>query len=334
MNKENDKKFGWGILGGGRIANDFAECLALLPQAEIVAVASRSEERAKSFAERHNSKKYYTDYLDLVKDSSVDAIYVATTHNFHKEHALLCIEHGKNVLCEKPLATNTEESSILIEAARKKKVFLMEAMWTRFLPLWVSVKKWLQEGLLGDIIMINADFGFFTRHGDYGRHLNPELAGGALLDVGIYPVSLACWIFGDLPRQSHSNAYLTANGVDGISSYYLDFGNSRIAQLSSAVIVHTPKDAVIVGTKGYLKVPEFWKGSEVTVYINGEDPKFYKFPYKAAGFQFEAEEAMNCIAEGRLESSTMPLDETLGIMELMDSFRREWDMLYPWENKV
>jgi len=330
MNSQNNKVC-WGILGGGRIANDFADCLALLPQAELIAVASRSEEKAKSFAAKHNANRYYIDYTDLIKDSEVDVIYVATTHNFHKDHALLCLQNGKHVLCEKPLTTNAGEAKTVIKAARDNKVFLMEAMWTRFLPVWVSVKKWLDKGLLGEIISVKADFGFFTSHGDYGRHLNPDLAGGALLDVGIYPVSLACWIFGSLPRESHTKAYLTENGVDGVSSYYLDFGGSQSAQLSSSVIVHTPKNAVIIGTKGYLEVPEFWKSQEVTVYLNGEEPETFNFPYKAFGFQFEAEEVMNCIVKGKTESSVMPLEETLGIIKLMDSFRKQWNMHYPWE---
>ena len=330
---DQERKIGWGILGGGRIANDFAECLKLLPQAEIAAVASSSEERARNFASRHNIKTYYTDYADLARDSNVEVIYVATTHNFHINHALLCIENGKHVLCEKPITTNANEAFTLINAARKQKTFLMEAMWTRFLPLWVSVKKWLDEGLLGELVLVNADFGFFTKHGDFGRHLNPELAGGALLDVGIYPISLACWIYGKIPDKSQSQAFLTKHGVDGISTYCLDFGDNRAAQLSSAVITHTPKEAVIVGTKGYLKVPEFWKGKEVTIYQNGEDPEVFKFPYEAAGFQFEAMEAMNCILNGKTESNIMPLDETLAIMKLMDSFRKDWGLIYPWETK-
>ena len=327
----SNRKFSWGILGGGRIANDFAECLALLPEAEIGAIASRSKERAEVFALKHKAKRVYTDYNELADDPEIDAIYVATTHNFHKDHVLLCLQKGKNVLCEKPLTTNHLELEKLVEAARMNDLFLMEAMWTRFLPIWVYIKKRIDEGLIGDIIMVKADFGFFTRHGDFGRHLNPELAGGALLDVGIYPISLACWLFGGLPDNSHSNAYLTKHGVDGVSSYYLDFGNGKSALLSSSVIVHTNKDAVIVGTKGYIHIPEFWKAQETTIYLNGEDPEHHSFPYEAAGFQFEAMEVMNCIQSGKKESATMPLDETLSIMKLMDSFRNDWGLFYPWE---
>ena len=330
MNNPNDN-FRWGILGCGRIANDFAECLALLPNVEIAAVASRSEERAREFSSKHNSSTYYTDYKELVSDPDVDAIYVATTHNFHKDHVLLCLEMGKHVLCEKPLTTNSDESEHLIRVAREKGLFLMEAMWTRFLPLWVNVKQWIEDGLIGELIMVKADFGFFTRHGDFGRHLNPDIAGGALLDVGIYPISLACWLFGGVPPISHSNAYITEKGVDGVSSYYLDFGKNKSALLSSSVIVHTPKDAVIVGTKGYINVPEFWKAQQVSVYINGEEEKHHNFPYEPFGFQYEAQEVMECIVKGELESSVMPLDETQDILKLMDSFRKSWNLNYPWE---
>jgi predicted dehydrogenase len=330
MNSQKNN-FRWGILGAGRIANDFAECLALLPNAEILAVASSSEERAKEFSSKHNSNKYYTNYEELAEDPEVDAIYVATTHNFHYDHVLLCLEMGKHVLCEKPMTTNSSESEKLIKLAREKDVFLMEAMWTRFLPLWVNVKRWIEEDLIGELIMIKADFGFFTRHGDFGRHLNPELAGGALLDVGIYPLSLACWLFGSIPEKSHSNAYLTEKGVDGVSSYYLDFGKGKSALLSSSVIVHTPKDAVIVGTKGYIKVPDFWKAQKVSVYVNGKDEQHNNFPYESFGFQFEAKEAMECIIRGELESRVMPLDETQKIIKLMDSFRNSWNLKYPWE---
>lgn len=322
----------WGILGCGNIANKFAHGLLELSEAEITAVASRSAEKAADFGNKFRAQSSYGSYQELVYDVKVDVIYIATPHNFHKEHTLLCLENGKHVLCEKPLTTCAADADTMISKSRGKNLFLMEAMWTRFLPLWMELKQKLADGLIGDIWLVQADFGFGSRLGDTGRHMDPNLAGGALLDVGIYPISLANWIFNDLPQKGSSAIKKTHSGVDASSTYFFDYGQGRQAMLSSTVTMNTRKEAVIVGSKGYLKIPNFWMADQVQVFIGNDEPYTLNYPYPSTGYQYEALEVMNCIKAGMNQSKIMPLQDSLSTLKIMDSFRKDWGLIYPWEN--
>ena len=324
------KKIKWGIMGPGRIAHKFAQSLKCSEAAEVIAVGSRSIERAAQFATEYGISRAYGSYIDLAADTDVDIIYIATPHPAHFECALLCLKAGKAVLCEKPFTLNAPETKILIQTARKSGIFLMEAMWMRYLPAIVKARELLAQGAIGEIRMVKADFGNRIPWEPAGRLLNPELGGGALLDVGIYPVSFASMVLGADPTKITGVAYLGETGVDEQFSAVLGYETGRIAALSGAVRTSLSNEARIFGTEGYIRVPDFWRASGLELYRNGKMEKF-DIPFRSTGYIHEAEEAMICLREGLTESSVMPLDESLKIMKILDILRKQWGLKYPSE---
>lgn len=325
----NDKT-NWGILGCGNIAHSFARGLSLIPNAQIIAVASKSG-KAEKFGKQYGVKYKYTNYQELVDNPEVDVIYIATTHNFHFENTKLCLDNGKPVLCEKAFTINAEQLKILISIARKKHLFLMEAMWSRFFPCMVKLREMISQNKIGEVRLIKGDFGFNMPHGSEHRAFNPKLAGGALLDLGIYPISFASMILGP-PRKITSAATMGETGVDIFSSYFFEYESGAVSMLSSSTQLCPPHNALVVGTKGYFEITNFsrpWKMD----YWNGKKMEHIEFPYKKPGYQFEALEVMKCLKNGKLESDIMPLDESLTIMETMDTMREQWNFKYPEENK-
>lgn len=325
------KTINWGIIGCGNIAKKFIEALNSLDNARLVAVASTSHEKARQYAETYHVPNYYDNYLSLVKNPDIDAVYIANTHNFHKESALLCINYGKAVLVEKPFTVNTREAGELISAARKKQVFLMEAMWTRYLPAIRKVMDLIKEKAIGELRLLNADFGFKTNLGSDSRLFNRQLAGGALLDVGVYPVSFASYVFKKEPIIIKSNACLSSTGVDESSTYFFIYDKGEEALLYSALTYQTPQIAFIIGTKGFISIPTFWKAQKINVSIENQQSKMYDFPFRCNGYEYEIEEVIRCLQEGKTESSIMPLDESMKIMETMDLLRSQWGLKYPGE---
>ena len=323
-----EKKFRWGILGTGAIAKKFATDLQNLDDAECFAVGSRKMETAKEFAEQFHMPIAHGSYADLIADEAVDAIYLATPHPFHIENTLACLEGGKPVLCEKPFAINAKEAAIMISAARKKDVFLMEAMWSRFLPVNLKVREWLDEGLIGDPLYMMVDFGFKGPFNPVNRLFDPALGGGALLDVGIYTTSYASWVFKSQPEQITAVGIMGKTGVDEQNSMIFTYGNSAQALLRSAIRIQTEHKVRIEGTRGVIVVPDFWHATEATLTIDGEKPVTFT---GESGYQFEAAEVMRCVRSGEVESKIMPLDETLSIMETMDVIREQMGLTYPME---
>ncbi len=326
------KKIKWGIMGPGRIAHKFAQSLKCSEAAEIIAVGSRSIGRAAEFAKEYGISRAYGSYADLVADPDIDIIYVATLHPAHFECALLCIKARKAVLCEKPFTINAFETNILVKTARESGLFLMEAMWMRYLPAMVKLRELLTENAVGKIRMVKADFGNRIPWEPDGRLLNPELGGGALLDVGIYPVSFAAMILGANPTKISGQAYLGTTGVDEQFSAILGYEEGRIAVLSGAVRTSLPNEARIIGTEGHIRVPDFWRASSLELCKNGQVEKF-ELPFRSTGYIHEAQEAMYCLREGLTESNIMPLDESLKIMKILDNLRRQWGLKYPSEKK-
>ena len=320
----------WGILGPGSIAHRFAEGLSVIPDAELVAVGSRSSERADAFADKFDIPRRHGSYADLANDPDVDAIYVSTPHPFHKECSILCLEAGKGVLCEKPMAINARQVKEMIDCARAEKKFLMEAMWTRFLPAIVKVREWLAEGTIGEPRMLTADFGFRSGWNPQGRLLNPEMAGGGLLDVGVYTVAMAYMVFGK-PSRVTSMAHIGETGVDEQAAMMLGYDTGQLALLSCAIRTNTPQDARIMGTEGSIYMPGFWHGNSATLYASGKEPVQTDTPLEGNGYNYEAVEVMRCLREGKLESDVMPLDESLSIAETMDQMRAQWGLRYPME---
>lgn len=321
----------WGILGPGIIAHKFVAGLSVIPDAEVVAVGSRSKDRANAFADEYGIRHRYGSYQELASDPDVDVIYVATPHTFHKEHTLLCLNAGKPVLCEKPMAVNAQEVAEMIQVAREKNLFLMEAMWTRFLPVWVKVRELLADGVIGEPRMLAADFGFRAPIDPEHRLFNPSLAGGALLDVGVYTVSLAFMVFGRAPDDIATLAHLGETGVDEQGAYIFRYENGELAVLTSAVTTNTPQEARIMGTEGSIYVPNFWQATSLRLEIPGMEPENVELPSSGNGYNFEALEVMRCLRAGKQESDTMPLAESLEIAEIMDRIRANWGLKYPME---
>ncbi len=325
------EKVRWGILGPGTIARKFARGLEVIPEAELIAVGSRSYERAEVFADEFNVKKRFGSYEELVKDSDVDVIYVATPHPFHKEHSILCMEAGKAVLCEKPFAINAREVEEMINCALENKVFLMEAMWTRFLPVINKVREWLADGKIGEVQMLNADFGFRADLNPEARLFNPELGGGALMDVGIYTLSFASMIFGKNPTKVEAISQFGETNVDEQSAILLGYDQGELAQLFCAVRTNTPQEARSIGTKGSTHIPSFWNASSATLITSDLKREYVEVPLRASGYNYEAQEVMKCLQEGKLESDVMPWNESLNLMKTMDKIRNQVQLKYPME---
>ena len=327
------KQTRWGIIGLGNIAHAFARGLKSAPGAELYAVGSRTTEKAEAFGRKYGARKRYATYQHLADDPNVDAVYIATPHPMHKEAALMCLAAGKAVLCEKPLAVNAAEAKAMIKAAHTHKAFLMEAMWTRFLPTVLQVRDWLEEGRIGEPRMIHADFGFRADNEDEeSRLLDPKLAGGALLDVGVYCVSFVSMVFGGPPKDIHSLATKSATKVDAQNAAVLGYDGGRLALISSAVLTNTPQEACIMGTKGMITLESpFWAGKRATLIQEGRSPRTVYKPFRGNGYNYEAEAVMQCLREGKTECDLMPHAESITVMETMDRMRAAWKMKYPME---
>lgn len=319
----------WGILGTGSIAKKFAEGLAALPEARLVAVGSRTAEAAAAFGERYQVPCRHASYEALARDPEVEAIYISTPHTLHCENTLLCLAEGKAVLCEKPFAINSAQATQMVGAARARGVLLMEAMWTRFLP----VMGWVRQSLpqLGQVRLVNADFGFRAGYNRQSRLFAPELGGGALLDVGIYVLSFASMVLGPRPAQLCSAASLGESGVDEQSSLLLSYADGAQALLSCAVRTNTPQEARIIGTEGSILLESpFWRGTAATLRTGAGETRV-EFPLQGNGYNYEAAEIGRCLRAGEKESPLMSLDETLAILRLMDQARAQWGLRYPME---
>jgi predicted dehydrogenase len=326
-----NKKFNWGVLGPGRIAQQFADALLAIDDAALYAVASSNLERAKAFAQQYNGEKTYDSYEALVNDPQVDAVYIATPHRFHLENALLCLNAGKPVLCEKPLTVNVAETKQLIDLARAKNIFLMEALWTRYLPVYRQVREWLDEGAIGDVKLLVSTFGINVPKEQSDRWLNPELAGGTLLDMGVYPIAVSQWVMGRESQSFSAQTYLGKTGVDELTAVILKYDNGVIAQFSSNFISDNANEFFIYGAQGHIRIhANYWAATEATL-VAGEREVLVSEPLRRNGFEYEIEEAMRCIRAGLLESAAMSHAHTLASMELMDKIRAEIGLKYPFE---
>lgn len=325
-------KIKWGIIGTGMISSTFATALNSMEDSEIVAVASRSKEKAGEFADRFHIGKAYGSYEELAKDPEIEVVYIGTPHTEHKANAALCIINGKSVLCEKPFTLNQKETRYLIDLAKEHDVFLMEAMWTKFLPATKTVKKWIQDKEIGEVKYLHISFGFQNEFNPNHRLFDLSLGGGALMDVGIYPVTYTIHMMERLPDQVVSSAYLGRSGVDEMNIIAFRYNNGVLADLSSGVAAETGYDAVIVGDQGRIVVPSFWMADSAKLYDKkGNLKESFKQPFAVNGYEYEAEEVNRCLREGRKESSIVPLQDTLDIIALMDKLRTEWGLIYPQE---
>jgi predicted dehydrogenase len=322
----------WGIIGPGRIAGVFAEGLRELTDAQLVAVGSRSQANADQFGDKYGVARRYPSYAAIAADPEVDAVYVATPHSSHAEHTIMCLEAGKAVLCEKPFAINAQQAERMVATARERRVPLMEAMWTRFLPIVTRTRELLAQGAIGEVRMVTSDFGFRTSVNPTGRLFDPQLGGGGLLDVGVYPVSLASMVFGGEPVRVATLADIGETGVDEQAAAILSYGEGRMAIIWTAVRTNTPHETTILGTDGMIRIERpSWRPTKMTVSRSGQPDEEIELAFPGNGYQFEAAEVARLLREGRTESDVMPLDETLAIMRTLDRIRAEWGLKYPME---
>ena len=321
----------WGILGAGSIAGRFSEALAALPEAETLAVGSRSQETADKFALANGYSRAYASYEDLAADPDVDVVYVATPHPFHAENAELCLRAGKAVVCEKPFTVNAAEARQLVELARERDLFLMEGMWTRFFPLMGRLRRLLSEGAIGEPRMVSVDFGFRAPMDPSSRLFDPKLGGGAMLDVGVYCVSFASMVLGE-PRRGIGLSHLGETGVDEQFAAVLEHGAGRISSVTAGTRTASPHEATVLGTEGYVRIHSaWWRPEAMTISRPGQKDEVVREPTEENGFRYEAAEIMRCLSAGEKESQIMPLDETVAVLRAMDAIRAAWGLRYPGE---
>ncbi|TRZ90241.1 gfo/Idh/MocA family oxidoreductase [bacterium] len=331
MSKHPHELFRWGIIGSGGIAHAFARDLVLLNSHVIGAVGSRDAAKALNFAGKFPGADAYGSYDELVADPEIDGIYVATPHPMHVENTLLALNAGKPALCEKPFSVNAREARLMIDTARAKNLMLMEAMWTRFLPHIQKVREILAGGVLGEIFAVEADHG--QRLADYNnpRHWLPELGGGALLDLGIYPVSFAHMVLG-APQKITATAAFTEKGVDAQTSAIFDYASGAQAVLTTTMSASTPCRAVISGALGKLEIDRtFYKPASMRVIMHDGTTTEYPRDYNGHGLREQALEFARCIKAGLAESPLLTLDETYAIMKSMDKIRALIGLKYPGE---
>ncbi|MCW5852087.1 MAG: Gfo/Idh/MocA family oxidoreductase [Anaerolineae bacterium] len=323
----------WGILGLGNIARQFAKDLPRVSDSRLVAVGSRTQATADAFGAEFGAPHRYASYAEVARDPDVDAIYIATPHTLHHENALLCLNAGKAVLVEKPFAVNASQARAVVATARARGLFAMEAVWTRFLPIIVRLREMIAEGAIGEVRMVQADFGFRTSFNPTHRLFDPALGGGALLDVGIYPVSLASMLLGT-PSNIVGLAHLGQTGVDEQAGMVLSYPGGGLAVLSTAIRTTTPQEALIFGTEGYIRIHSpWWHSTRLTLSRPQQEDEVMEAPLQGIGYQYEAAEVVRCLQAGRMESDVMPLDETVAVMTTLDELRRQWGLRYPTEDE-
>ncbi|MFY0625105.1 MAG: Gfo/Idh/MocA family oxidoreductase [Reichenbachiella sp.] len=310
------KKIKWGIIGTGKIANKFASDMQYTTNAKLHAVGSRNLSSAKSFATNYGCSIYYDSYEALYHDEEIEAIYIATPHNFHFQNATDVLQAGKAVLCEKPLTVNPNECKSLIAIAEKSKQYLMEGMWTYFLPSIIKTQEWIAKGEIGQITQIKADFGFKAEFNPNGRLFNPELAGGAMLDIGIYPIALSWLIMKQHPKNIKVVGSHASTGVDMESIFIFEYENET-AVLGSSLRTQLPNTGYVVGTEGFIEIPNFWMSHEAILHKHNQKIEHYKSPRKGNGFEYEIEAVSKDIIAGKLQSDIMPLSHSLALQEQM-----------------
>lgn len=319
----------WGIAGPGIIANKFAAAVKNVDGAELYAVASRSLDRGRAFADKYGIEKLYVGYESMAEDPKIDAVYVSTPHPFHLPIARLFLEHGKHVLCEKPLTVNAGEARQLARIAKENRAFLMEAMWTRFLPAVKAAVKIAESGEIGEIKSLSADFCYLLGEGEDDKLLMRDMAGGSLLDVGVYCLHFADLFLGRHPEKIFATGR-TSEGVDLSADIILSYPGGALVRLSSAMDHSKPFSAYVYGSRGHIFLPDFYKARKLYVCKDGEERCIEAAPL-GDGFEEEIIETCRCIREGKTESDILPLSVSIELLELADTVRSRLGISYPFE---
>lgn len=319
-----------GILGLGEIAQQMAQTVSRMENVTLYGVAARDINKAVNFAKRFGVKKAYGSYADLAADEEIDLIYIATPHSYHFEHAKMCLEQGRPVLVEKAFTVNQAEAQELIRLAEEKKVFLCEAMWVRFMPMAEKLQKLLEEDWIGEVVSVSANLGYEMTGKE--RLVEPALAGGALLDVGIYPLTFATMVLGYDIQYISTAVVRLASGVDAQENITLTYSNGALADLYSSMLCNTDRRGVIYGTKGYIEVDNINCFEAFRVYDSHQNciHEVQAEP-QISGYEYEVEACRRALEQGALECPQMPHALSIKMMQIMDAIRRQWGLVYPGE---
>jgi Predicted dehydrogenases and related proteins len=324
-----NRRVKWGILGTGRIAAVFATALQVVENSELYAVGSRTQQKAQEFSDKFNVPQCYGSYAELVADPQVDIVYIATPHNLHLENALMAMQHNKHVLCEKPLGVNAKEVQTLIDKATGRKLFLMEALWSRFLPNIIKVKELVASGEIGEIKLLTAAFCFKSSNGPQHRHFNIDLCGGTILDIGIYNMFLSLLLMGE-PVDIVAAAGLSGQGVDNSCSCTFSYQNDAMAVMHTSFLADAPIVAEIHGTTGKIRLEHKWyEPGKVFLNRYNETEQVFDFPVKCNGYEYEAIEAAECVLSGKVQSDLWSWKNSLDLVSLMDKVRKQCGVVYP-----
>ena len=319
-----------GVLGAGAIANKVISAVVQLDKIQCWAVASRDLEKAQAFAEKYGFPKAYGSYEELVSDPEVELVYVATPHSHHFDHIMLCLTHGKAVLCEKAFTLNAEQAKKIKEYAQERQLYTAEAIWTRYMPSRAIIQETIDSGIIGTPNTLTANLSYPITHKQ--RVMDPALGGGALLDIGVYGLNFALMHFGADIQRIESLVRLTDTGVDGMETITLFYRDGRMAVLTHSIYCRSDRKGIIHGDKGYIVVENINDPQSIAVYdANDNLLSFREMPPQINGYEYEFLEAEAALRTGRTESDSMPLAETVRVMELMDSLRKQWGVVFPQE---
>lgn len=321
------EKINWAILAPGNIAKKFATALKGVSDAHLYSVASRSSERAQAFAEEFGFETFAHDYDALIRDPKVDVIYIASPHTFHVEQSIACLEAGKAVLCEKPMSINVQGAQRVFDTAKANNTFYMEAVWTRFMPSLDKVRDLINSGAIGDVQTAQASFGIDVPFDETHRLYNKSLAGGALLDVGIYTVTFAQWLMQAMPEKITANAVIGDTGVDQRTSISLRYPKGQLVSLNSAIDSRSNHEAWIFGSKGRIRMSSFWQCQEAMLETE-QGQTLIPMPHRINGYEGEIEETNRCLREGKIQSERLTWDESLSVMQIMDEARQQIGLRY------
>ncbi len=322
-----------GILGCGVMAETFADTLRQMGEVECYAAASRTLKRAEEFAGKYGFKKAYGSYEELCADPEVELIYIATPHSSHFDNMKLCIRHKKPVLCEKSFTVNAREAEQIREYAEQEQVFVAEAIWTRYMPSRNMIQEIIDSGIIGDISVLTANLSYPISHKE--RIMRPELAGGALLDIGVYGVNFAMMHFGTDIERIESSVRMTDTGVDAMESITIFFQGGRMAMLTHDIYSRSDRKGIFYGEKGYIIVENINNPQSISVY-DTEDRLVRRMdvPKQISGYEYEVLECIDAVRSGEKESSSMPLSDSIKVMEIMDQLRGQWGLVYPRERET
>lgn len=319
-----------GVLGAGHISEVVAPTWVAMEGIECYAVSSRSLEKAEAFAKNFGFRKAYGSYEEMLRDPEVELVYVATPHSHHYEHMMLCINAGKPILCEKAFTLNAEQAKAIKAAAAQKGVYVAEAIWTRYMPSRKIINDVLASGIIGKPNTLTANLSYVIAHKQ--RIYDPNLAGGALLDIGVYGVNFALMHFGADIERVESSVKMSDRGVDEMETITIFYRDGRMAVLTHSIFCRSDRKGIIHGDKGYMVIENINNPQSLRVFdLQDQEVAFYDFSDQISGYEYEFMESAACIAAGKTEADSMPMEDTVAVMEFMDGLRKQWNMVYPQE---